>query len=100
MEFMHTINGAMSGLAALALCAIVLHPQIHEGPIIKIGLILMIFSLSATAVITLEGQDSWVSLYRAAFTLRLGIFIATIGVLIRAVNLKRKHHRRVTDLLA
>jgi hypothetical protein len=84
MDFWHAANGIVCILAAVTLSVIVLHPRIHEGLVVKSGLILMIMSLAATAMLTLTESTQLSGYIRASFTLRLGLAIACIGILIKA----------------
>jgi hypothetical protein len=82
MDKIHVANGVVSIFCALALTWVVLHPRIQEGLLIKSGLVLMIFSLLATASMTLGPHyEDWHSLWRAGFTLRLGLLMVALGVL-------------------
>lgn len=87
-------------MGVFALSWVVLHPRIHEGLVIKIGLVAMIFSLAATAALTLSNTENWTALWRAGFVLRLGLFLVGCGVIWRAYGLHLKHERpmrRVSD---
>lgn len=87
-------------MGVIALTWVVLHPKIHEGLLIKVGLVTMIFSLAATATLTLTNTENWTALWRAGFALRLGLFFAGIGVIWKAygMHIKRKNPlRRSSD---
>lgn len=79
----HVANGIVSLLSAAFLSWVVLHRSIHEGVVVKIGLLLMIFSLLATATLTLENSTDWTAYWRAALWLRIGICVTCVGVVLR-----------------
>lgn len=87
MEYHHVFNGAASLLAAVALSHVVLSPHWQEGLIAKVGLIFMIFSLLATAALTLlitGGQPpDWESLWNAGTGLRMGMVLVVLGYYLR-----------------
>lgn len=99
MDCWHFLNGWMSLMGVGVLSWVVLHPKIHEGVVIKIGLITMIFSLGATAAVTLSATEDWDALWRAGFALRLGLFLVGCGVIWRAYGSRRfgSRHRRASD---
>lgn len=93
MDCWHYLNGVISIMGVFALSWVVLHPRIHEGVLIKVGLVTMIFSLAATAALTLTNTENWTALWRAGFVLRLGLFLAGVGVIWRAYGLHLKRNR-------
>ena len=94
MDFWHQANGWLSLVGMGLLTCIVLHPRIHEGLVIKTGLMAMIVSLGATAWLTLAEVDNWQALWRAGFVLRAGLVGTVLGCLLRANALpRRKDHR-------
>lgn len=96
----HLMNGIISAMGVLALSWVVMHPKIHEGLVIKLGLVAMIFSLAATATLTLTGTEDWTALWRAGFVLRLGLFVAGCGVIYRAYGSRWRDQapkRRASD---
>lgn len=100
MDEWHILNGVISIMGVFALSWVVLHPRIHEGLVIKIGLVTMIFSLAATAALTLTETENWTALWRASFALRLGLFLAGCGVIWRAYGINWRNsspRRRVSD---
>jgi hypothetical protein len=100
MDNWHLLNGVVSIMGVFALSWVVLHPKIHEGVVIKLGLVMMIFSLAATAILTLTETENWTALWRAGFALRLGLFLAGCGVIWRAYGMYwsgRLPKRRATD---
>lgn len=84
MDPWHIASGAACLVAAVVLSIIVLHPGIKEGPLVKVGLVSMILSLAATAALTFTGSIDWPGYWRAAFTLRAGLAVACIGILLKA----------------
>lgn len=87
MDPWHIASAASSAIAAFVLAAIVLHPQIHEGLIVKSGLVVAILSLVGTAMLTLSGSEDWSAYWRAGFSLRVGLAVACVGILLRARRL-------------
>lgn len=78
------VNGIASLCAAALLSLIVLHPRIHEGPVIKLGLICMIFGcLGSFAAAVLAPIDQWPAHWNAGIAVRCGIGITACGVLLR-----------------
>lgn len=88
-------NGILSTVAALALTKVVLHPGIHEGPIIKTGLIAMIFSLGGTAAHMLTKSEDFEALVRAFGSLVGGLCLVLTGAFLRT----RRGKRRMRDIL-
>ena len=78
-----TANGIASLGGVLVLGYIVLNERIKEGVVIKTGLVLMIFSLAATAVHALFNTGNWTALWAAGFTLRLGMLVVGLGFWLR-----------------
>jgi hypothetical protein len=102
MDALHVANGVMSLLCAVMLAWIILHPNIHEGVLVKVGMNLMMFSLLVTAYYTLgDHYEPWHHLWRAGFTLRLGLFIVVCGLVVKAYQAPmRKWGRRMSDWIA
>lgn len=99
MDPWHIASAASSVVAAFVLAAIVLHPQIHEGMVVKSGLVVAILSLVGTAMLTLSGSQDWSAYWRAGFSLRLGLAVACVGILLRArrlgsISRQRKQQER------
>lgn len=80
MDALHILNGLVSLTCAAVLSWLVLSPGIHEGPVIKVGLIVMIFSLLATAAHILGNTQNWLALSSAGLTLRLGLLTVIAGI--------------------
>lgn len=83
MESMHILNGVTALLCAVVLGAIVMHPSIHEGVVLKAGMVMMIFSLGATAAHSFGDSENWRALWNASFILRLGLFVVAVGFVLR-----------------
>lgn len=94
MDFWHTANGYVSLVGTVLLTAIVLHPRIHEGLVIKTGLIAMIISMGATAWLTLADVEDWQALWHAGFVLRAGLVCAIIGIILRGLAYSRTTYLR------
>jgi len=84
MSTWHFASGVVSLLSALALCLIVLNRGIHEGVIIKVGLIGMIISLLVTFALTFNESREWEAYWRASFVTRCSILVVCIGLVVRA----------------
>lgn len=78
-EPIQTLSGITSVLCAGLLSSIVLTSRVQEGPVIKLGLILMIIGLLASGIITLKGFDTMHGLWNASLLLRVGLLIALTG---------------------
>ncbi len=76
-------NGIASLGGVIFLGYIVLNERIKEGVVIKLGLVLMIFALAATATYSLLETGNWAALWAAGFTLRLGLLVVGLGFWIR-----------------
>lgn len=83
MDALQIINGVVSLICAGVLTWLVLAPDIHEGPVIKSGLIVMIFSLLATAAHVLGDTQNWLALSTAGLTLRIGLLTVICGIVWR-----------------
>lgn len=96
MEFIHYANGWSSLLCALGLSYIVLSPNIHEGFIVKLGLVAMILSLLATAALILRDVDGGRGLWNAGFVTRCGMLVVIAGYAMR-LRAGKGQRRRRTD---
>lgn len=92
------INAAASGLIALVLCCLILSRRVHDGIVIKAGLIAMALGFGSIAMRMLDGlrPDDAVHLARSILMVNAGIAVVIIGYLVRKA---RAGHavRRVTD---
>ena len=96
MDLYSGVNGSISLLVALSLSYTVMTPRFQEGIIIKLGLIMMIFSLLSTAYFTFSGRLDWEALWNAWIALQAGIFVVLVGYYARAYKAKNLL-RRATD---
>ena len=78
-EALYLVAGWLSLFAAAGLSYVVLSAHIHEGIIVKAGLISMVLGLLATAALTLSGMDSWRGLFHAGIALRGGLCLVIAG---------------------
>jgi len=76
-------NGLVSLVTALVLAWLVMSPKIHEGLWIKAGMIVMVFSLLATAWHTLTVTRDYQAMWAAALSLRTGLLMVCLGLVIR-----------------
>lgn len=88
-------NGILSTVVALALIKVVLSPKINEGPIIKFGLISMIFSLGGAAAHMLTKSHDYEALARSFGSLVGGLCLVLTGAFLRT----RRGKRRMRDIL-
>ena len=84
MDALHQlISGVFSLICACALGYLVLNQRIHEGFIIKTGLITMVVSLLASGMLAVYGTHDLTGLWNAALVMRIGLLIAIAGVILR-----------------
>lgn len=92
------LNAAACGLISLALIGAILSPKVHDGIVIKIGLICLAAGFGAIALRLIDGvgPDEVVGLERALLLVNAGIAVVIVGYLMRRA---RVHHpvRRSTD---
>jgi hypothetical protein len=98
----YLVNGGASGLIALALIWAVLTPHVHDGIVIKSGLILMALGFGAIAVRMLDpwsvAGDLADALSRALLLVNVGAAVVYIGYRWRTRN-KPKARRRASDFM-
>lgn len=88
------VNALASGLIALTLVAAVLSARVHDGIVIKIGLIAMAIGFGSLALRMLD--QSLYGIERSLILINAGIAVVIIGYLWRKA--RRGHRlRRVTD---
>lgn len=97
MSYWHMANAIVSLFAAATLTVIILHPRIHEGLLIKVGLMMVVLSLLGTAGLTVTASTYWDAYWRAGFALRAGMALVCLGVLYRARKLTREQDRPCSD---
>lgn len=92
------VNAAACGLISLALIGAILSPKVHDGIVVKIGLICLAAGFGAIALRLLDGiaPDEVLGLERALLLINAGIAVVILGYLMRK---SRRHHpvRRSTD---
>lgn len=93
MDTLHIANGVMSLLGAGIVSRIILHPDIHEGFVAKVGLIAIVFSLLATAALALSGADDRAGLWAAGLVLRAGLVLVCGAILWRARSFLKSNRR-------
>lgn len=84
MNTWHMASGIASLLCAAALSLVVLHPRIHEGVVIKAGLITMVISCLVTFALTATDSIDWGAYWRASFWLRAGLLMTCVGLVMKA----------------
>lgn len=99
MEFLLSlINAAACGLISVALIGAILSPRVHDGIVVKIGLISMAIGFGAIALRLLEGvkADEIAGLERALLLVNSGLAVVIIGYVMRKI---RAYHpvRRIED---
>ncbi|QIM51631.1 hypothetical protein [Hydrogenophaga crocea] len=86
MDALLYVYGMVSMVCAVCLGWVVLHPDIHEGPIIKTGLVTMIFSLAATGYHGISMSQNWSAMLTASVTTSLGLLAVILGIIVRKHN--------------
>jgi hypothetical protein len=91
-------NAAACGLIALALVGAVLHPRVHDGVVIKAGLISMALGFGSIAVRMFDGLrgDDAVHLARSILLINAGLAVVILGYLWRRAR-AGVPQRRITD---
>ena len=92
------INAFACGVISLALIGAVLSPRVHDGVVIKVGLISMALGFGSIALILFEGitSEKVIVIERALLLINAGVTVVILGYLWRKAKL---HHpvRRSTD---
>lgn len=83
MEAMQLISGVLSLVTAGTLTWFVLSPHIHEGALMKLGLVIVVLALFASASHELMNTDHWYTLWATNIALRTGILFVVLGLLWR-----------------
>ena len=81
MSLSYCLNGVVSLVGAICLMWVVMDHRINDGIIIKIGLMMMIFSLLVTAGLTWQDSTQWSDYWKADLWLRIGIAVVCFGVI-------------------
>lgn len=83
MEAMQLISGVLSLVTAGALTWFVLSPRIREGALMKLGLVIVVLALFASASHGLMNTDHWYALWAINIALRTGILLVVLGLIWR-----------------
>lgn len=91
-------NGAACGLISLALIGAVLSPRVHDGVIIKTGLISMALGFGSIAVRMLDGLggDDALHIARSILLVTAGVAVVILGYVWRVARAGQPQ-RRITD---
>lgn len=89
-EVVQTLTGMISLLCAALISIVVLSSRIHEGLVIKSGLIMMALALLALGVIDLKGFDTRHGAQNAVLLLRVGMLVALLGYGWRALRTQKE----------
>jgi sulfite exporter TauE/SafE len=92
------INAAACGLIALVLCWLVLDPKVHDGIVIKTGLIAMVLGFGSISLLLFDGLEpaEVIGLERSLLLVNAGIATVIAGYLLRKAS-ARHALRRSTD---
>lgn len=90
------INAAACGLIALALVGAVLSARVHDGVIIKAGLVSMALGFGSIAMRLVFDRDNALGLGRSLLMINAGIAVVIIGYLLRRAR-GCQQMRRSTD---
>lgn len=85
LTLLQLINAGASGLICLALLGAILSPRVHDGVIMKVGLICMALGFGAMALrlwVGIKAADVQ-SLERALLLINAGIAVFILGYLLR-----------------
>ena len=96
MNELQAINAVVSLGCVAALSVVVLNTEIKEGPMLKLGLLGMIFSNLITAMLIFEGSQNWQAFSLVGLLNRAGMLFVCIGFVNRARNYA-KTTTRVAD---
>jgi len=79
------INALASGLIALGLLGAILSPKVHDGIVIKVGLISMMLGFGSIAMRLWDGfqGEDLVRIDRALLMICAGVAVVILGYLIR-----------------
>ena len=92
------VNAGAFGLICLALLGAILSPRVHDGVVIKMGLICMAMGFGAVALQLWQGIDEYslLGLERALLLVNAGIAVVIVGYLWRKAKVCHPV-RRSTD---
>ena len=90
MSELQFLNAAFSILCAVTLSVIVFRTDIKEGPVLKVGLVGMIFSHLITAMLVFEGSQNLDAYSLTGVINRIGVLLVVVGLIGRAVNYAKR----------
>lgn len=95
---MDILNSVACGLIALAMIVAVLHPRVHDGVIVKVGLISMALGFGSIALRLFDGvgDGDATHLARSILMISAGVGIVLVGYILRNM---RHPARRLSDWL-
>lgn len=88
-NFLVITNGVVCALIAFVLVWAVMSTRIHDGIVIKCGMVSMVLGFGSVAVQMLSGLLSPVGLARAILLINIGLSVAVAGYAFRRSNGKR-----------
>lgn len=77
------LNAGACGLISLALIGAILSPKVHDGIVIKIGLICLACGFGSMALRMLGSTTDMVGMQRAMLLINSGIAVVIVGYLLR-----------------
>lgn len=89
---------AISLFSMAVLTYIMLNPNIKEGLLTKIGLVVMIVGNLGTVLQIWSGTDHFDALINSGLVLRVGLLIAALGILVREVEKMHAQHQQMKKL--
>lgn len=94
------INAASSGLIAVALIAAIVSTRVHDGVVIKVGLIGMALGFGSIAIRLLDGltNSDAAGLAKSLVLINGGIAVVIVGYLLRRARAGHQV-RRASDLV-
>lgn len=93
MNEWHIASAVASAIAAVFMLVVILHPGIKEGMFIKLGLVGLVLSLSATAYLTYTESTNWPAYWRAGFMTRVSVCFVAFGLLLKASAIGKARRR-------
>lgn len=103
MDWITFINTAVCCVLAAAATWACLSPRVHDGIVIKLGLIGLAIGFASHAWIVHDGTDAFdaIALARAQLIINAGMLAVVVGVMRRARSSRRGHapERRASDFV-
>lgn len=92
-------TSASMGVVAIALMVAVLNPAVHDGVVVKAGLISMSLGFGSMALRTLEGAHNWdgIGMSRSVLLITGGVAIVIAGYLHRVRRVGHPLRRARSD---